>query len=575
MNQSKYRPQLLVIILLLLVSACNIPGNATATNPPPSNTAPTHQPTITATAEAAIPVEHRIGVRVVDGIGEFYDRATNEKFIPRGNNYIRLDPQPTEDGGTQTYHSVFDPGLYDQPEILTAFENMHALGYNTVRVFISQNTIGTSSALNEAYMDNIIDFLKMAKDNDLYVIFTQDWLPGGKYGQVLGQDCCEKFNMNNIHFLSSAGLEANTLYFQDFVRYLIEHNAPLDAVFAYELRNEMFFDMDFAPFSLTSGLITALNGKSYDMSNSDDKKRMIDENMVIWMDSLRAAILELDPTALVSVGFFWPQEPNPARIGDPRYVNTASAIWESQLDFIDLHPYPASELTLEQYVENFGMEGMEEKPIIMGEFGASTHEVPSVDKAVRTLMNWQVDSCQYGFDGWLLWTWDIYENNEFYSAISDQGQIGEALAPINRPDPCQSAQFDFLETNIALNAKVTASRSLANEPSSNAVDGTGANWGAGAFPKQWIEIDLGQSYTIKTIRLMVAQYPEGNTVHQIQVRNLNGNFELVHTFDEFTVDNQILIYTPDIPLLDVQFIRITTISSLSWVAWKEIEIIIP
>ena len=146
---------------------------------------------------------------------------------------------------------------------------MHALGYNTVRVFISQNTIGTSSALNEAYMDNIIDFLKMAKDNDLYVIFTQDWLPGGKYGQVLGRDCCEKFNMNNIHFLSSAGLEANTLYFQDFVRYLIEHNAPLDAVFAYELRNEMFFDMDFAPFSLTSGLITALNGKSYDMSNSE------------------------------------------------------------------------------------------------------------------------------------------------------------------------------------------------------------------------------------------------------------------------------------------------------------------
>ena len=190
-------------------------------------------------------------------------------------------------------------------------------------------------------------------------------------------------------------------------------------------------------------------------------------------------------------------------------------------------------------------------------------------------MNWQVDSCQYGFDGWLLWTWDIYENNEFYSANSDQGQISEALAPINRPDPCQSAQFDFLETNIALNAKVTASRSLANEPSSNAIDGTGANWGAGAFPKQWIEIDLGQSYTIKTIRLMVGQYPEGNTVHQIQVRNLNGNFELVHTFDEFTVDNQILIYTPDIPLVDVQFIRITTISSPSWAAWKEIEVITP
>jgi dsDNA-specific endonuclease/ATPase MutS2 len=40
---------------------------------------------------------------------------------------------------------------------------------------------------------------------------------------------------------------------------------------------------------------------------------------------------------LVSVGFFHPQAPNPSRIGDPRVVVSAPAIWQSQLDFIDLH----------------------------------------------------------------------------------------------------------------------------------------------------------------------------------------------------------------------------------------------
>lgn len=36
--------------------------------------------------------DHRIGIRVVNGVGEFYDRKTNKKFVPRGNNYIRLSP---------------------------------------------------------------------------------------------------------------------------------------------------------------------------------------------------------------------------------------------------------------------------------------------------------------------------------------------------------------------------------------------------------------------------------------------------------------------------------------------------
>jgi len=570
--------------LMLISAACGSSGAVpiTATTEPDAVGMSTSTSTIAAspstvppTSVPEPPIEHRIGVRVVDGVGEFFDRETNVTFVPRGNNYTRLDPQHLEDGSTQTYHSVFDLGLYDRAEITTAFREMHALGYNIVRTFVSQNTIGTAGGLNETYMDNVIDFLGLAKANDLQVIFTQDWLPGGKYGRILSGDCCDTFTMMNVHFLSDAGLQANVAYFQDFSQYLIDHRAPLDVVFSYELRNELYFDMDFPPLSLSSGLVTALDGNTYDMASLEDKKRMIDVNLVLWVDSVRAAILEVDPTALVSVGFFWPQEPNPARIGDERYVSTAPVIWGSQLDFVDLHPYPGGELTLEQYVENFGLGGMQEKPILMGEFGVATSAVPSVGRAASTLMDWQIQSCEYGFDGWLLWSWDIYENNDFYSATGDDGQIGEALAPANRADPCQSAEFAFIEHNLALGKGVTASRALSDQPAANAVDGTGAQWGAGASPKQWIEIDLGDLYSVREIRLMVGQYPEGPTTHQLYVGSTTGNLQLVHTFDQATEEDQILVYQPDTPLTDIRFVRITTISSPSWVAWKEIEVIAP
>ncbi len=527
----------------------------------------------TSTPEPVEPPEHRIGIRMEDGKGEFFDRKTGKAFVPRGNNYTRLDPQTRASGGTQVYHSTFDPGLYSPGEIEAAFQDMKALGYNMVRVFISQNTISSDSGLNASYMENVIDFLDLAKEYELFVIFTQDWLPGGRYLDILSRDCCDKFTMMNVHFLTPAGLEANQAYFRDFVEYLIDHDAQSEMIFSYQLRNELYFDMNFPPFSFETGEIQALNGKTYNMADPEQKRRMADENMVLWMNQVRDTIQEVDPTVLVSVGFFWPQEPNPARVEDPRYINTAPAIWESELDFIDLHAYPAAELTFEEYVENFGLASMEEKPIIMGEFGVATARVASLDKAVTTLMDWQVQSCDYGFDGWLLWSWDIYENNDFYSAQSWGGEIGKALSPSLRPDPCQPADFDFVETNLAINKPVRVSAFLPEERPEYAVDGTGEQWGAGADPPQWVEINLEQPFPVKEIRLTVSQYPEGETTHQVYVRGPGESLRLVHTFEGFTEDKQVLVFEPESPLQDAQVIRVVTVRSPSWVAWKEIEVI--
>jgi len=136
-------------------------------------------------------------------------------------------------------------------------------------------------------------------------------------------------------------------------------------------------------------------------------------------------------------------------MGDARLVVSEPAIQRSQADFIDLHAYPGFELNLAQHVENFGMPETQVKPIIMGEFGAHLGSHPNSEAAAEALMNWQVESCRYGSDGWLLWTWDLPEQYEFYSALCGSGEIDHWLAPVIRPDPSRPAASGPAATNLA------------------------------------------------------------------------------------------------------------------------------
>jgi len=528
----------------------------------------------TSSPEPYTPPDHRIGVRVFNGVGEFYDHLTNEKFIPRGMNYVRIGPQMNPFGESATYHAVFDPDKYDSNKIDSALGQMHADGYNVVRVFLSQNTIGTKSdGLSTDYMANVSDFLTRAKQNQIYVMFTQDWIPGGKYDAIINRDCCSNFNLMNLNYLSRGGLDANIEFFNDFIQSLFDLHAPTDAIFSYELRNEMFYETDQPPLSLTQGSITAANGNTYDMSSAQDKDKMVNENLVYWIDIIRAAILKKDPTALVSVGFFQPQTPNPSRIGDTRLAVTEPAIWKSKADFIDLHAYPGGDLSLPQLVENFGVKDMQQKPILMGEFGAEASRFLSVDAAVQRLVKWQVETCQFGFDGWLFWTWDTNEQPDFFNVLMENGKIEKALSPLTRPDACSAGSGLTSPKNLALDAKVTASHALADQLAKNAVDGSPeTQWSSGHDSTQWIEIDLGKPYTITSLRLTVAQYPSGETTHQVWVRGASGNFHKIYEFDGVTNDSQVLEYIPNFAIANIQVVRILTIKSPSWVSWKEIEI---
>ena len=121
---------------------------------------PSNQVAVSPSATPIYTSGRRIAVRIVGDEAEFYDRQTGEEFIPRGANYVRLAPHASLG---ETYHSTFDPGLYDAAHAESVLVGMAALGYNTARVFIDQNeVVEPSGEFSGAYLDNLTDFLGRA-----------------------------------------------------------------------------------------------------------------------------------------------------------------------------------------------------------------------------------------------------------------------------------------------------------------------------------------------------------------------------------------------------------------------------
>jgi hypothetical protein len=546
------------------MTACDAPV-------PPAPSSSTGAATATTPSESRPPAPgstgHRIGVRLAGATGQLFDRQTGSAFTPRGFNLIRLA------GG---HHSTLSVGHYDSEATERAFARMQAGGYNTVRLFLDTypgGLPGMETPLSDEFMDNATDFLARAAAHDIQVLFTTDWLPEGNSNAYAFQSDPGIEDVNSL-YLSRGGVEANEHFFADFARGLVERGARLDALLAYELRNELYFTDKYPPFSLTKGKVTTANGKSYDMGSAKDRNRMIEENLVFWIDRMRAAILAVDPTALVTIGFFQPKGPNTSRVGDDRLIETRAAILNSTADFIDLHGYPGGDLNLRQIVENFKLPKATAKPILMGEFGAEHRAYGTIDDAVRTLVQWQIESCSYGFDGWLVWTWDALEQPEFWNALDKNGAIEHAFAPAGRPNPCAIGKL-AVKTELTRGAIATASSQLAGRPARNAIDGLFETiWNANALSPQWIRIDLRATRTVEQIRLQVAQDPAGPSRHVVWVRGTSGNWRQVHVFRKTTREGEWLTYRPATPLKGVRYVRIeTTALGSLWPAWHEISIL--
>ena len=386
--------------------------------------------------------EHRIAVRDVAGHAELYDRVTGESFNPRGFNYTRLPPLIQRNGEPARYHSVLDVGRYAPTAIDAMLDRMQADGYNTVRLFLdvldTPGALGDpGGGLNDGYITNVIDLLRRAERRGIQVIFTLDNPPEtGGYLTPYDAWCCDLFEGSNLQLMTPGGIEADRGFWTQFVTILRDRGAPFGAVLAWEIRNELGFDASARPLSLEAGRVTAANGTTYDLGVTGDRLRLMDESLVFWLDEVRRAIRAVDPTALVTAGFFVPQDPHPTRAGDPRLMRVFPALATSELDFVDLHLYPNGDLTMPELADNFGIGQRGSKPIVMGEFGAPMEVFSSASDGANAVRAWQAESCGFGFTGWLFWTFDTTEQEGFWTATDQDGAIADALSPRVRPDPC-------------------------------------------------------------------------------------------------------------------------------------------
>lgn len=124
---------------------------------------------------------------------------------------------------------------------------------------------------------------------------------------------------------------------------------------------------------------------------------------------------------------------------------------------------------------------------------------------------------------------------------------------------------------LAIKAVTSSSGTDAKALPANATDGDATTqWSAGGPPPQWIQLDLGEETTVSKVRLNVSQTPPGLTSHQISGGPTPDQLKLIGTLDGATQDSQWLEFNT--PASNIRYLRITTVKSPSWVAWREIEV---
>jgi hypothetical protein len=199
-----------------------------------------------AATPAAVP-QHRIGVRVVGGDGEFFDRRSGATFVPRGSTYLRRGWRDVGGGRLISYQATFDIGVYDAAAAEAALEAMRAERYNAVTVSTTRACVrtclgdATTTQLSFDYLTNVLDFLRRAKANGLQVVLAIDEPP---WGTTWNAQIGAPFDGFNAWYLTRAGVDGFSAFWRTFVGTLGALRGPLDTVWVYELGGETWFQAD-------------------------------------------------------------------------------------------------------------------------------------------------------------------------------------------------------------------------------------------------------------------------------------------------------------------------------------------
>ena len=547
----------------LALAACSAPDPASA------------EPSASATKSAVL--DHHVGTRVVDGVGEFYSIDTGQTFTTRGFNYNHWVADPATGNISD---ALLSTTYWDASAVDADLAEIEDLGFNTIRVMVDVaspaygaiDTGPTGRELNPAFLDNLTELLDIAQRHHLEVFLSSNTLPDGSWwiNRTASHET-PLFQGAANEFFTEVGVSTYVDYWTKIVEGLVDRGAATDSILGYELRQEYHVYANQPPFSLASGTVTTASGDTYDLSRPEEKDRLFDEGTAYWEDQIRTAIREIDPTALVTVGFFTPNDPHPVRGDDPRFVRTAYFLTHASADFIDIHHYPGNGVDDDEIWENFGLTGTDRMPVLLGEFGGIKEWFSNEADAAAAVMGLEVAACREGIDGYLVWAWRGDDLHDIFWASEGDGYVARVVSPATRPDACEYGAFDFLRYNAASTAVVTASSAIDGRGPEYLNDGTPALWNASARSPQWVQLDLAGPTTLDRIELVVAQDPPGPSTHELWMQTDGGALTRVTTYAGTTRENDVLVYEPDSPIVGVVQVRVVTTSLGDlWPAWHEI-----
>jgi|GEM_PF-1169859 len=382
------------------------------------------------------------------GAGFIYSDSKTPFFV-NGFNYIKLRFGD---------HSTFEPGTgiinadYDPYSAETMLGMLGELGYNTVRIFISngrnpgnQGTAGeyeSGTKISPAYMENVIDFLERARRHGIYVLvcFGENEVPDNRYFRNLVPYSSQQDFLFNKDYM-----EAKMEYIGLFLQYIRTKDPTLmNSILAVQEQNEFSYNPQLEPFSITEGqYLFHGNGTAYDMSDADSRRELANEAFVHYISNVRRTLDEIDPGILLCIGTStidlagvrYPEERGIFPDTDKNHPLTAVEYLAAEIDFLDIHSYNFTEPDKKgsEVIKN-DMECMlldtaecieyrKEKPVILGEYGAVTGVQDSFDLARLYIIDQRNEAVLNNLKGTILWSFDGFSQNELYSAMEDNGNF--------------------------------------------------------------------------------------------------------------------------------------------------------
>ena len=108
------------------------------------------------------------------------------------------------------------------------------------------------------------------------------------------------------------------------------------------------------------------------------------------------------------------------------------------------------------------------------------------------------------------------------------------------------------------------------QPARLAVDGTSASWSSGDAAPQSIALAFGAPVTLGEVDLGVDQWPPGIARHRVWASLRDGRRVLVADVERYLHPSITLAIVIDPPIPGVTDLRVETLESPAWVAWREI-----